>query len=190
MVLTAFALLLLSAEPTPSFAVVTTATPGLERVANTAGAMLAERLEADHVELGGYLKTMGPGCQGDLRCLTAAPGLAETTRLLHLRVRPASAGRLVADLRLIDRARRVVVVDRSAAIVEPKELAAWAEQAATRIFTRTSPLAQPSPSRLPEQAPAPASPPQPPPSTRQAPPSVPRSTPPKAQSVRGAGEEP
>jgi hypothetical protein len=179
MVLTALTLLLLSAEPDPSFAVVSTAAPGLERTADQAGAALAVRLEAQHVELGGHLKTMGPQCPADLRCLTTAPGLESTTRLLHLRVRPLSAGRLAAELRLIDRAR-LVVVDRSAAIVEPAELATWAEQAATRLFTRVSPLArQPPPSAFPSRAtgapPAPAPPPAPP-------------TPSKG--VRGAEEEP
>jgi hypothetical protein len=140
MVLTAFALLLLSAEPDPSFAVVATAATGGERVASTAGSTLATRLETRYVELGGYLKTTGPGCPADLRCLTAAPGLSPATRLLHLRVRPLSGGRLAADLRLIQRANPAnpVVADRSAAIVEPGELATWAEQAATRIFTRAS----------------------------------------------------
>jgi hypothetical protein len=185
MVLTALALLLLSAEPDPSFAVVATATPGLERVASSAGSTLAERLELAYVELGGYLKTVGPGCSADLRCLSAAPTLLDAKRALHLRVSPLSGGRLSAELRLIDRVR-MAVTDRSAAIVEPGELATWAEKAATRLFTRTSASARtlpPSPFPARMAGPAPAS--LPPPSVT---PPVPPPT--QIQSVRGADEEP
>jgi hypothetical protein len=188
MVLTAFALLLLATEPDPSLSVVATAPPGLERVASSAGATLAERLQAQHVELGGYLKTLGPGCPAELRCLVAAPALSTTTRLLHLRVRPVSGGRLSAELRLIDRTR-LVVVDRSAAIVEPGELPTWAEQAAARLFTRASVSTRtlppsPFPARKPGSAPAP--PPAPPSATvRPAPPPAPPPV-----KVRGADEEP
>jgi hypothetical protein len=198
MVLTAFALLLLSAEPDPSFAVVATATPGLERAASTAAATLATRLETQYVELGGYLKTTGPGCQADLRCLTAAPGLTTTTRLLHLRVRPLSGGRLAADLRLIQRANpnNPVATDRSAAIVEPGDLATWAEQAATRIFTRASAAPRQAPSAF--TAPpvfssttpaAPASPPPPPPAAKP-PPTAPASPATQPKGVRGTDDEP
>jgi hypothetical protein len=181
MVLTALALLLLSAEPDPSFAMVATATPGLERAASSAGSTLAERLELAYVELGGYLKTVGPGCSADLRCLSEAPPLVEVRRVLHLRVSPLSGGKLSAELRLIDRTR-MAVTDRSAAIVEPGELATWAVKAATRLFTRSSASARPlPPSSFPARTagPAPASPPPPP-------------VPPPAQikSVRGADEEP
>jgi hypothetical protein len=183
MVLTAFALLLLCAEPDPSLSVVATATPGLERVAAQAGASLAVRLEAQYVELGSHLKTQGPQCHAELRCLTEAPGLNETIRLLHLRVRPLSAGRLAVELRFIDRAR-LAVVDRSAAIVEPAELATWAEQAATRLFTRTSPLArQLPPSAFPARSAASAPAALPPPA-----PAADTSAPGKG--VRGADEEP
>jgi hypothetical protein len=179
---TALALLLLSAEPDPSFAVVATATtPGLERVASSAGSTLAERLAMQYVELGGHLKTMGSGCSGDLRCLTAAPALSETQRVLHLRISPLSGGRLSAELRLVDRAR-MAVTDRSAAIVEPGELAAWAEKAATRLFTRTTASARtlpPSPFPARAAGPAPANPPPPP-----VPPPV------QIKGVRGADEEP
>jgi hypothetical protein len=179
MVLTAFALLLLSAEPSSSLAVVATATPGLQRVAEQTAASLAVRLEAQHVELGSHLKTMGPQCHAELRCLTAAPGLSETPRLLHLRVRPLSSGRLAAELRLIDRAR-LVVVDRSAGIVEPAELATWAEQAAQRLFTRVSSVNRQLPaSAFPSSLPA-------------APPALaPMESPPsQGKGVRGAEEEP
>lgn len=181
MVLTALALLLLSAEPDPSFSVVTTATPGLERVASSAGSSLAERLELTYVELGGYLKTVSPGCSADLRCLFEAPTLVEVRRVLHLRVSPLSGGKLSAELRLLDRAR-MTATDRSAAIVEPGELATWAEKAATRLFTRTSASARtlpPSPFPARTVGPAPASPPPPP---------VPPPT--QIKSVRGADEEP
>lgn len=178
MVLTAFALLLLAADPDPSFSVVTTATSGLERVASSAGSALAERLELGYVELGGYLRTVGPGCSADLRCISEAPGLSGAKRILHLRVRPLSGGRLSAELRLVDRAR-MAAVDRSAAIVEPGELAAWAEKAATRLFTRASAPARtlpPSPYPARTASSAPSSPPPPP-------------VPPPAQ-LRGADEEP
>jgi len=181
MVLTALALLLLSAEPDPSFAVVATTPPGLERVASSAASTLAERLEVEYVELGGYLKTVGPGCSADLRCLAEAPILVNARRVLHLRVSPLSGGRLSAELRLIDRTR-MAVTDRSAAIVEPGELAAWAEKAATRLFTRTTSSARtlpPSPFPARTAGPAPASPPPPP---------VP--SPAQIKSVRGADEEP
>ncbi len=181
MVLTAFALLLFAAEPDSSFAVVATATPALERAASSAGSTLAERLELAYVELGGYLKTAGPRCSADLRCISDAPGLSATRRILHLRVSPLSGGRLSAELRLVERAR-VAVVDRSAAIVDPGELAAWAEKAATRLLTRaTAPARTLPPSPYPARAAgsAPASPPPPP-------------VPPPAQlkGVRGADEEP
>ncbi|WP_224243251.1 hypothetical protein [Hyalangium gracile] len=176
MVLTAFVLLLLSAEPNPTFAVVTTASPELARVADTAGTTLAERLELTHVELGGHLKTMGAGCVAELRCLASAPGLAEVARMLHLSVRRLSGGRLAVELRYIDRAR-LVLLDRSAAIVEPGELSTWAEQAATRIFTRLNAPARtlpPSPFSARPPAPAPRAPPVAPP----------------GKGVRGADEEP
>jgi hypothetical protein len=191
MVLTAFALLLLSAEPDASFAVVATATPGLERASSSAGSTLAERLELTYVELGGYLKTVGPGCSADLRCLSEAPALSEARRVLHLRVSPLSGGRLSAELRLVDRAR-VAVVDRSAAIVEAGELATWAEKAATRLFTRATAPARtlpPSPFAARRAGAAPASPAAPPaPTVTTPPPPVP--PPSQDKGVRGADEEP
>jgi hypothetical protein len=192
MVLTALAFLLLAAEPDASFAVVATATPGLERAASSAGSTLAERLGTRYVELSGHLKTLGPGCPADLGCLTSAPALSPATRLLHLRVSPSSGGRLAAELRLIDRAR-LAVVDRSAAILEPRELATWAEQAATRLFTRASAATRPLP---PSPFPArtrtalPATPATPLSSTSR--PSPPPPAPPavKDKGLRGADEEP
>jgi hypothetical protein len=194
MVLTTLAVLLLAAEPDPSFAVVATAPPELERAASSAGATLAGRLGTRYVELSGHLKTLGPGCPTDLGCLTSAPALSPATRLLHLRVSPSSGGRLAAELRLIDRSR-LALVDRSAAILEPKELASWAEQAATRLFTRVSaptrPL-PPSPFQARTRAAAPASPAVSPGSTPRAPPppAAPAPPVPKDKGVRGADEEP
>jgi hypothetical protein len=131
------------------------------------------------VELGGYLKTMGSRCDLDTRCLLSAPGLSTATRLLLLRVRPVSGGRLSAELRFIDRAR-MLLVDRSAAIVEPGELATWAEQAATRIFTRANaPTRTLPPSPFPGRKPVPA----------QTAPTPPASVP-RHQGVRGPDDEP
>ena len=184
MVLTALAVLLLAAEPDSSFAVVATASPELERTASAAGSTLAERLGTRYVELSGHLKSLGPHCPTDLGCLTSAPALSPSTRLLHLRVSPSTGGRLAAELRLIDRSR-LALVDRSAAILEPRELASWAEQAATRLFTRASATTRPLPpspfQARPRTAPpaAPALPAVPPP-----PPPV------KDKGVRGADEEP
>ncbi|MFY0567288.1 hypothetical protein ACN28E_26150 [Archangium lansingense] len=96
MLLTALTLLLLSADPVSaspsaatasSLAVVSTAAPGLEKVALEAGRTLGTRLEAPYVDLGSYLKSRGEGCQKDPRCLLAAPGLSASTRLLHLSLR-------------------------------------------------------------------------------------------------------
>lgn len=180
MVLTVLAVVLLAAEPEPSFAVVATASPELERAASAAGSTLAERLGTRYVELSGHLKTLGPGCFMDLGCLTSAPALAPATRLLHLRVSPSTGGRLAAELRLIERSSRLALVDRSAAILEPRELASWAEQAATRLFTRASATTRPLPaSPFPTRsrtAPS-ATPPAPPPAA-------------KDKGVRGADDEP
>jgi hypothetical protein len=191
MVLTAFALLLLSAEPDPSLAVVATATPGLERVAHSAGLTFAERMEMQYVELGSHLKTVGPGCSADVRCLLAAPALAEVLRVLHLRVSPLSGGRLSAELRLIDRAR-LAIAERSAAIVEPGELATWAEKAATRLFTRANAPARslpPSPFPGRTARSAAVSPPAPP-ALPDSPPPPPVPPPAQVKGVRGADEEP
>jgi len=191
MVLTALALLLLTAETDPSFAVVATAPPELERAASSAGSTLAERLGARYVELSGHLKTLGPGCPTDLSCLTSAPALSPATRLLHLRVSPSSGGRLAAELRLIDRTR-LVLVDRSAAILEPRELATWAEQAATRLFTRASASTRPlppSPFQARTRTALPATPAVPLSSTAR-PPAPPAPPAVKDKGVRGADEEP
>lgn len=179
MVLTLLAVLVLTAEADPSFAVVATASPELERSASAAGTALAERLGTRYVELSGHLKTLGPHCSTDLGCLTSAPALAPSTRLLHLRVSPSTGGRIAAELRLIDRPR-LALMDRSAAILEPRELASWAEQAATRLFTRVSAAHRVlPPSPFPSRA-------------RTAPPVTPAVPPPPAKDkgVRGAGEEP
>jgi hypothetical protein len=189
MVLTALAVVLLAAEPDPSFAVVATASPELERAASAAGSTLAERLGTRYVELSGHLKTLGPHCPTDLGCLTSAPALAPSTRLLHLRVSPSTGGRIAAELRLIDRSR-LALVDRSAAILEPRELASWAEQAATRLFTRTSVATRPLPpspfparSRTAPSATSPSAPAHAP-----APPAPPPAA--KDKGVRGADDEP
>jgi hypothetical protein len=134
----ALALLLLSADTGSALAVVCTPAPGLEKVASEAGKALASRLEATHVELGGYLKSRGPDCQSDLSCLAAAPGLSTTRHLLLLRLRPLAEGQLAADLRLID-LRQCTVSERSASVVEPRGLSAWLEGAASRLLTRADP---------------------------------------------------
>jgi hypothetical protein len=148
-------------------------------------------MEMQYVELGSHLKTMGPGCPADLRCLLSAPALAEVQRMLHLRVSPLSGGRLSAELRLIDRAR-AAITDRSAAIVEPGELAAWAEKAATRLVTRASAPVRtlpPSPFATRRADPAPASP-APPPAPTVSPPQAPLPPPAQDKTLRGADEEP
>ncbi len=146
MMLTTLTLLLLSADPGPaqsasSLAVVSTSSPGLEKVAGEAGRTLGTRLEAPYVDLGGFLKSRGAGCQNDLRCLVTAPGLSGASRLLHLRLRPLSAGRLAADLRLIE-VRTRKSLGRSASVVEQGELAAWLERASGQLLTRVDPFAQ------------------------------------------------
>jgi hypothetical protein len=149
MMLTTLTLLLLSAEPGPaqpapsasSLAVVSTSAPGLEKVASDAGRTLGTRLEAPYVDLGGFLKSRGAGCQNDLRCLVTAPGLSGASRLLHLRLRPLSPGRLAADLRLIEVWSRKSL-GRSASVVEQGELAAWLERASSQLLTRVDPFAQ------------------------------------------------
>ncbi|QRO02084.1 hypothetical protein JRI60_25270 [Archangium violaceum] len=151
MMLTALTLLLLSAEPGPSqpapsvssasLAVVSTSAPGLEKLASDAGRTLGTRLEAPFVDLGGYLKSRGEGCQRDPRCLVAAPGLSGTSRVLHLRLRPLSAGRVAADLRLIE-LRTWKVIGRSASVVETGELATWAETSSSRLLKRADPYAR------------------------------------------------
>lgn len=149
MMLTALTLLLLSADPAPSapvssLTVVSTAAPGLEKVALEAGRTLGSRLEASHVDLGGYLKSRGEGCQNDPRCLLAAPGLSEATRLLHLNLRQMSPGRLAVDLRLIELKSRKVI-GRSASVVDASGLSAWVEQSATRLISRADPYAKDRP---------------------------------------------
>jgi hypothetical protein len=163
MMLTTLTLLLLSAEPGPSLVVVATAEPGLEKVAAEAGRKLGSRLEAPHVELGGYLKSRSSECQKDLRCLVAAPGLSEALRMLHLRLRPLSSGRIAADLRLVD-LQAQAAVGRSASVVEPGELAAWAERAAARLLSLADPYTQhPPTSPFAVQAPSSAGVPDAPP---------------------------
>ncbi|AKJ03546.1 hypothetical protein ATI61_119201 [Archangium gephyra] len=167
MMLTALTLLLLSADPAPSasassLAVVSTADPGLEKVALEAGRTLGSRLEASHVDLGGYLKSRGEGCQEDPRCLLAAPGLSEATFLLHLSLRPVSAGRLAVDLRLIELESRKVI-GRSASVVETGGLSAWAEASATRLISRADPYAKDRPQSPFAVKPAPETPTAPPP---------------------------
>lgn len=168
----ALALLLLSADTSSSLAVVCTPAPGLEKVASEAGKVLASRLEATHVELGGYLKSRGPDCQSDLRCLAAAPGLSAARHLLLLRLRPLAEGQLAADLRLID-LRGLGLAERSASVVEPRGLAAWMEAAAFRLLTRADPydVALPaSPFALQPPKPAPQQPPAAEPGSPAAPP--------------------
>jgi hypothetical protein len=167
MMLTAITLFLLSAEPAtaappgPSLVVVSTSESGLEKVASDVGRTLGTRLEAPAVELGGYLKSRGEGCQDDLRCLLAAPGLANASRLLHLRLRPLSPGRLAVDLRLVELRTRKVL-GRSASVVEQGELAAWVERASRQLLTQADPYANkppPSPFALkPRAAPEVSSP--------------------------------
>lgn len=164
MMLTAITLLLLSAEPAaptvtgPALVVVSTSAPGLEKVAADAGRTLGTRLEAPTVELGGYLKSRGEGCQEDPRCLLAAPGLEGVSRLLHLSLRPLAPGRLAVDLRLIEpRGRKVL--GRSASVVEQGELAAWMERASRQLLTRADPNARkPPPSPFARKPPAPPPP--------------------------------
>jgi hypothetical protein len=163
MMLTALTLFLLSAEPTaqpaaaPSLAVVSTSAPGLEKVAGEAGRTLGTRLEAAYVDLGSFLKSRGPACQEDPRCLLAAPGLSSVSRLLHLRLRPLAPGRLAVDLRLMDlRAKKTL--GRSASVVDQGELAAWMERASGQLLARADPYATnppPSPFSV-KPAPAPA----------------------------------
>jgi hypothetical protein len=170
MMLTTLTLLLLSAEPpaqpgpavsAPSLAVVSTSAPGLEKVSAEAGRTLGARLEATYVDLGGYLKSRGPSCQEDARCLLAAPGLSGASRLLHLRLRPLAPGRLAVDLRLIDLTSRKAL-GRNASVVEQGELATWTERASGQLLTRVDPYAQkppPSPFAVkPAPKPAPTEP--------------------------------
>ncbi|WPB82572.1 hypothetical protein KYC5002_26090 [Archangium violaceum] len=171
MMLTALTLLLLSADPAPpassapasSLMVVSTADPGLEKAALEAGRTLGSRLEAPYVDLGGYLKSRGEGCQDDPRCLLAAPGLSGATRLLLLSLRPVSAGRLAVDLRLIELKSRKVI-GRSASVVETGGLSAWVEASATRLISRADPYAKDRPQSPFAVKPAPESPAVPPPS--------------------------
>jgi hypothetical protein len=167
MMLTALTLFLLSAEPSaqpapsvaaPSLAVVSTSAPGLEKVAGEAGRTLGTRLEATYVDLGSFLKSRGPTCQEDSRCLLAAPGLSGASRVLHLRLRSLAPGRLAVDLRLMDpRAKKML--GRSASVVEQGELAAWTERASGQLLARADPYANnppPSPFAV-KPAPGPAS---------------------------------
>jgi hypothetical protein len=171
MMLTALTLFLLSAEPTaqpapsaaaPSLAVVSTSAPGLEKVAGEAGRTLGTRLEATYVDLGSFLKSRGPACQEDPRCLLAAPGLSDVSRLLHLRLRPLAPGRLAVDLRLMDlRAKKTL--GRSASVVDQGELATWMERASGQLLARADPYATnppPSPFAV-KPAPEPAATPKP-----------------------------
>ena len=170
MMLTALTLLLLSADPAPaspsapaaSLAVVSTSAPGLEKVALEAGRTLGSRLEALHVDLGGYLKSRGEGCQKDPRCLLAAPGLSGSTRLLHLNLRPMAPGRLAVDLRLIELDSRKVI-GRSASVVETGGLSAWVEASATRLISRADPYAKDRPRSPFAVKPAPETQAEPPP---------------------------
>ncbi len=142
--LTALILVLVSAQPDTSVVVVTTAPPGLERVAATARTALASRLGLTEVDVEGHLRTQGAGCAEDARCLLATPALAGATRVLHLRLRPLPGGRLAADLRLLER-EGGRVLGRHAAVVEPGGLATWAEAAAGRLFTQANPYAKQPP---------------------------------------------
>jgi hypothetical protein len=152
MMLTALTLLLLSAGAEPSLMVVSTAPPALERVAVTAGEGLATHFGVPRVELAGYLRSSGPGCAEDVRCLLAAPGLT-APRLLHLRLRTMGDGRLSAEVRLLVLGTRTVV-ERHAAVVELAELSSWAEATATRLLARSHPLAKkPPPSPVAVQPP-------------------------------------
>jgi len=164
MMLTALTLFLLSAEPsaqpvaTPSLAVVSTSAPGLEKVAGEAGRTLGTRLEATYVDLGSFLKSRGPTCQEDSRCLLAAPGLSGASRVLHLRLRSLAPGRLAVDLRLMDpRAKKML--GRSASVVDQGELARWMERASGQLLAQADPYANnppPSPFAV-KPAPGPAS---------------------------------
>lgn len=161
MLISALTLLLLSAEPGPaapsavspsaaspsesSLVVVSTAAgPGLEKVVPEAGRTLGQKLETPYVDLGGYLKSRSEGCEKDPRCLLAAPGLSGATRLLHLRLRPLSTGRLSAELRLVELRTRKVI-GRSSAVVEPGELATWGPEAASRLLSRADPYSRKPP---------------------------------------------
>ena len=156
MLITALTLLLLSAEPGPaaspappsssapasSLVVVSTAAaPSLEKVATEAGRKLGLELETPSVELGGYLKSRGEGCEKDSRCLLAAPGLSGASRMLHLRLRPLASGRFSAEVRLVELKTRKVL-GRSSAVVEPGELVSWAQQASSRLLSQADPLAR------------------------------------------------
>ena len=166
MMLTALTLFLLSAEPTaqpvpsataPSLAVISTSAPGLEKAAGEAGRTLGTRLEAAYVDLGSFLKSRGPACQEDPRCLLAAPGLSGVSRVLHLRLRPLAPGRLAVDLRLMD-LRAWKLLGRSASVVDQGELAAWMERASGQLLARADSYATnppPSPFSV-KPAPAPA----------------------------------
>lgn len=163
MLISALTLLLLSAEPgpaapsapVPSLAVVSTsAAPGLEKVATEAGRKLGLELETPYVELGGYLKSRGEGCEKDPRCLLAAPGLSGASRMLHLRLRPLASGRFSAEVRLVELRTRKVL-GRSSAVVESGELATWAQQASSRLLSQADPLAhKPLPSPFAVKPPA------------------------------------
>lgn len=167
MLISALTLLLLSAEPGPaappaasspsvsSLTVVsTTAAPSLEKVATEAGRKLGLELETPFVDLGGYLKSRGEGCEKDPRCLLAAPALSGASRLLHLRLRPLASGRFSAEVRLVEPRTRKVL-GRSSAVVEPGELGTWAQQASSRLLSQADPLAhKPPPSPFAVKPPA------------------------------------
>ena len=167
MMLTALTLFLLSAEPSAqpapsvaaaSLAVVSTSAPGLEKVAGEAGRTLGTRLEATYVDLGSFLKSRGPTCQEDSRCLLAAPGLSGASRVLHLRLRSLAPGRLAVDLRLMD-LRAWKLLGRSASVVDQGELARWMERASGQLLAQADPYANnppPSPFAV-KPAPGPAS---------------------------------
>jgi hypothetical protein len=153
--------LLLAASP--HLAVVVVDDAGQPKVAGAAVSALESALDAESVRLGAYLKSQGPACRDDVRCLSAAPELGEVPRFLALGLRELPGGQLAANLRLVDR-RLGASVGRSAAVVDKGGLSAWATQSAARLIkasaTSSTPrsLFPPGPARLvpPAAQPAPA----------------------------------